>query len=130
VKRLLGHITEVAFAAMRVVVAFNFLGHGLQKLLGLLGGDRFPITSQRGAAGLIETVLGVLILVGLFTSCAAFIASGEMAVAFFLSHYPRGGWPVQNGGELAVSYCFVFLFIATRGGGRFSLDALIGRRAS
>jgi len=127
VKRLLGHFTEVAFAAMRVAVAFNFLGHGLQKLLGLLGGHRFPITSQLGAAGLIETVLGALILVGLFTSWAAFIASGEMAVAFFLSHYPRGGWPVQNGGELAVSYCFVFLFIATRGGGRISLDALIGR---
>jgi putative oxidoreductase len=127
VKRLLGHFTEVAFAAMRVVVAFNFLGHGVQKLLGLLGGHRFPIMSQLGAAGLIETVLGTLILVGLFTSWAAFIASGEMATAFFLSHYPRGGWPVQNGGELAVSYCFVFLFIATRGGGRISLDALIGR---
>jgi putative oxidoreductase len=130
VKRLLGHFSEVAFAAMRVVVAFNFLGHGLQKLTGALGGHRFPITSQLGLAGLIETVLGALILVGLFTSVAAFVASGEMAFAFFLSHYPSGGWPVQNGGELAVGYCFVFLFIATRGGGRLSLDALFGRGGS
>jgi putative oxidoreductase len=76
-----------------------------------------------GLAGLIELVGGLLIAIGLFTSWAAFIASGEMAVAYFKVHFPQGFWPVQNQGELAVLYCFVFLYMAARGGGRYSVDA-------
>jgi putative oxidoreductase len=81
-----------------------------------------------GAAGFIELVGGVLIAVGLFTSPVAFIASGEMAFAYFIAHQPKGTWPIQNAGELAVLYCFVFLYIATRGGGLASIDSLRRKR--
>ena len=120
--------SHIAFAAMRVVVAFLYSCHGLQKLVGAFGGHQQPLTSLPGVAGVIETILGPLIAVGLFTSWSAFVASGEMASAFFLNHFPRGGLPIQNGGELAVGYCFVFLYIATHGGGRWSLDATIRTR--
>jgi len=73
-------------------------------------------------AGIIEFGCGILILLGLFTNIAALIASGEMAVAYFTQHFPRGFIPIQNGGELAVVYCFVFLFIATRGGGKYAVQ--------
>jgi putative oxidoreductase len=79
--------------------------------------------SQMGLAGLIEAIGGPLIALGLFTSPIAFIASGEMAVAYFQSHLPRGWWPVQNGGEPALLYCFLFLYFAAVGSGKFSLDA-------
>ncbi len=125
-RRFLGRFDGVAYAAMRLVVAFLFVSHGLQKTAGALGGHSAPITSLLGVAGWIETILGPLIGVGLFTSWAAFIACGELAVAYFRVHYPRGGWPVQNGGEITVALCFAFLYIATRGGGRWSLDALVG----
>ena len=121
-ERLLGRLADVAYAAMRVVLAFLFFCHGIQKLTGALGGQQVALGSLRGVASLIETVGGPLIAIGLFTSPVAFIASGEMAAAYFISHAPRGGLPVQNRGELAVALCFVFLYIATRGGGRFSLD--------
>jgi len=117
----------VAYPAMRIVLAFLYLSHGLQKVFGLLGGRQMPIGSIYGIAGLIEVVVGLLIAVGLFTHLAAFIASGEMAFAYFISHAPRGGLPVQNDGEMAVALCFVFLYIATRGAGRFSVDAALGR---
>jgi putative oxidoreductase len=117
-------LTSTAYAAMRVVFGLLFVMHGLQKLLGLFGGSQVQLMSRLGAAGLIETAGGALIAVGLFTSIVAFITSGEMAFAYFLVHAPRGPWPIQNGGEPAVLYCFVFLYIATRGGGRLSLDSL------
>jgi len=82
------------------------------------------------AAGAIELVAGSLIAVGLFAAFAAFLASGEMAVAYFMSHAPHGFWPTVNHGELAVLYCFAFLFIAARGSGRWSLDALARTRSS
>ena len=75
-----------------------------------------------GLAGIIELVGGLLITVGLMTGYAAFIASGQMAAAYFMAHFPRGFWPIQNGGELAVLYCFVFLYIASRGVGVWSID--------
>ena len=86
-----------------------------------------PLASLLGVAGLLETILGALIVVGLMTSWAAFIASGEMAVAYFMAQAPRAPWPIQNGGELAVALCFAFLYIAAHGGGRFSADSVIRR---
>jgi len=128
--RLLNPYRDEMYAAMRIVVALLYMSHGLQKLFGILGGHQFPLFSLLGAAGIIEGLGGALILLGLFTSPVAFITSGQMAVAFFTQHAPRGGLPIQNGGELAVGYCFVFLFIATVGGGRYSLDHLLGRTSS
>lgn len=117
-----------AYAALRIVAGFLFLFHGLQKLLGLFGGTAVPLPTQMGLAGIIETVGGTLIAVGLFTAPTAFIASGEMAVAYFQAHQPRALWPIQNGGELAALYCFLFLYIATRGSGMASLDGMLRRR--
>jgi putative oxidoreductase len=109
---------------MRIVLGFLFFCHGIQKLFGFFGGRRVPVASLLGAAGLIETILGALIILGLVTSIAAFVAAGEMAVAYFKAHAPRGTWPIENGGELAVALCFVFLYVAARGGGRFSIDSI------
>jgi putative oxidoreductase len=116
--------SPAAYAALRIVAGFLFTLHGVQKTFGLLGGPEVEPMSRLGAAGFIELVGGVLITVGLFTSPAAFIASGEMAFAYFLAHLPRGPWPIQNGGELPVLFCFIFLYIATRGGGLASIDLL------
>lgn len=125
-QRFLAPLSGPAFAAMRIVLAFLYLTHGFQKLFGMFGGHTVPLASSLGAAGMIEAILGPLIVVGLFTSVAAFIASGEMAFAYFIAHAPRGLWPAQNGGELPVALCFAFLYIAAHGGGRFSLDHVIG----
>lgn len=121
--RYLGRYSEVFYTALRVVAGLMFAVHGAQKVFGALGGQKVPLASLFGLAGLIELVGGLLIAIGLFTSWAAFIASGEMAVAYFKVHFPQGFWPVQNQGELAVLYCFVFLYMASRGGGRYSVDA-------
>jgi putative oxidoreductase len=116
------------YALFRIVFAFLYVSHGVQKWFGLFGGIGGqavpPLGSMLGIAGPIETVLGTLLLVGLFVRPAAFLASGQMAVAFFTVHMPRGGWPIQNQGELAVMFCFAFLYIASRGAGIWSLDAL------
>jgi putative oxidoreductase len=110
-----------AYALFRIVAGFLFACHGLQKLLGVLGGHRVALASMPGAAGIIETVGGLLVMIGLFASPAAFICSGEMAFAYFMVHQPRGVWPIQNAGEPAALFCFVFLFIATRGAGSLSV---------
>jgi putative oxidoreductase len=125
----LGYFQGVAYAAMRIVLAFLYLSHGLDWLFGAFGRDPVPIASfPFGVAGVIETICGTLILLGFLTGPAAFIASGEMAVAYFMAHIPRGTWPIQNGGEITVALCFGFLFIATRGSGIFSIDWLIKRK--
>lgn len=112
----------VLYALLRIVAGLLFSLHGFQKLFGAFGADApMPLMSQMGVAGVVEAVGGVLIALGLFTSPVAFVASGEMAVAYFLAHAPRGFWPIANGGELAVLYCFLFLYIAARGSGRWSL---------
>ena len=123
----LARFEHLAYAAFRVVAGFLFLFHGLQKLFGICVGSQVPLASQMGLAGVIETVGGTFIALGAFTWAVAFICSGEMAVAYFQAHQPRGLWPIQNGGELAALYCFAFLFIATRGGGPYSLDAMLRR---
>ncbi len=117
-----------AYALMRFMVGFLFMFHGLQKILGLYGGQTVPMLSRLWVAGIIELVGGVLVMAGLFTAPVAFICSGEMAAAYFLGHYPKAFWPIQNGGELAALYCFVFLYIAARGGGPLSMDRLVRRK--
>ena len=115
-----------------MVAAFLFIAHGTQKLFGFpapLPNGPIPLASLFGAAGLIETIGGTLLFAGLFTRPVAFVLAGEMAAAYFKAHAGAGFWPLLNGGELAVLYCFTFLFVASAGGGRFSLDALIGRGA-
>jgi putative oxidoreductase len=110
-----------AYALLRIVAGFLFLFHGLQKF-GFVGGQAVPLASLFGAAAVIETVGGLLIMIGLFTTPVAFLCSGEMAYAYFTAHQPRGTWPIQNGGELAALYAFIFLYISTRGGGMLSAD--------
>ena len=125
-QRLLGGYEGVAYALMRVVLAFLYWSHGPAWLFGFFGGDRLPQGAMFKAAGTIEIICGTLIAIGLFTSWAAFIASGEMAVAYFMAHVPRGSFlPILNGGEITVALCFAFLYIATRGGGSFSVDAML-----
>lgn len=124
-----GRFTEVTFALMRFMVGVLFACHGAQKLFGVLGGKVMTGTPLMLTAGIIEFVGGLLIAVGLLTRIAAFLSSGEMAVAYFMSHAPQGFWPILNGGELAVLYCFVFLFVAAHGGGMYSLDRAFRRRA-
>jgi putative oxidoreductase len=110
-----------AYALLRIVAGLLFLFHGLQKF-GFFGGQKVPIASIYGAAAIIELVGGALIMIGLLTPLAAFICSGEMAYAYFTAHQPKGTWPIQNQGELAALYAFVFLYIATRGSGILSVD--------
>jgi putative oxidoreductase len=113
---------------VRFVVGFLFIQHGLEKLWGFAGGriDR-DFSSLHGIAGPIETVGGALLMLGLFTRSTAFILCGEMAVAYFHSWAPRGFWPITNGGEGSVIYCYIFLWLVTAGAGPWSLDALIQR---
>ena len=120
------------YPLFRFVVGFLFLSHGLQKLFGLFGGvDGKGGSVSFGAgselffvAGVVETLCGALVMIGLATRGAAFIASGMMAVAYFYVHQSQGPLPVQNGGEPAVLFCFAFLYIASRGGGLRSVDTL------
>ena len=113
-------------SVLRIMSGLLFLQHGTTKYLSI------PVTkmsgvaplSMSGAAGLIELIGGVLIVIGLFTRPVAFVLSGTMAVAYFYAHFPRGFFPILNGGELAALYCFVFLFVAAAGGGAWSLDRL------
>jgi len=119
---------ETALSLMRAISGFLFSAHGAQKLFGAFGAEAVELVSMRGLAGVLEFFGGLLILGGLLTRPVAFVLSGEMAVAYFMAHAPRGFWPIQNGGELAVFYCFVFLFLAARGGGNFSMDALLRKR--
>lgn len=117
----LDRFAPYVYPLFRIVFGVMFVCHGLQKL-GFFHGHLVAMFSRYAAAAVIETVCGTLIAVGFLTPLAAFLASGEMAVAFFLAHYPRGIWPIQNGGEPAVLYCFAFLYIAARGAGGFSID--------
>jgi putative oxidoreductase len=119
----LARIGGYVYAITRIVVGGLFAMHGAQKLFGAFGGTTQPIASMAGVAGVIELVCGLLVMIGLAGGLAAFIASGEMAAAYFIVHAPQGLWPIQNQGELAALYCFVFLYIAARGSGIWSVDA-------
>ncbi len=121
-KPILSRVESPVYALLRIVAGLMFAQHGAQKLLGALGGRQADLFSQMWIAGVIELVGGVLVAVGFLASPVAFICSGQMAVAYWTSHAPQSTWPVQNGGELAALYCFVFLYIAARGAGRWSID--------
>jgi len=116
--------SDLLYSLMRLIAGFLFACHGAQKLFGVLGGPQMLHNPMMLAAGIIEFIGGVLIALGVFTTFAAFIASGEMAFAYFMGHAPHGFWPILNHGELAVVYCFVFLYIASRGDGVWSLRRL------
>lgn len=127
-KRWLGKYSELLYAAMRLVIGLLFACHGAQKLFGVLGGQSQLSNPLMLAAGVVEFAGGLLVALGLWASYAAFIASGEMAVAYFMVHALRGFWPILNKGELAVLYCFVFLFIASKGSGSWSVDEIVGKK--
>jgi putative oxidoreductase len=122
-KPILGRFTDIAYALMRVVAGLLFAQHGAQKLFGVLGGTQMLGEPLMVAAGVIELGAGLLVAIGLLASIAAFVAAGEMAVAYFMVHAPQGFWPIVNKGELAALYCFVFIYIAARGAGRWSVDS-------
>jgi putative oxidoreductase len=120
-------------SVLRIVAAFVFITHGTQKLFG------FPVLEPKrtvelfslfGFAGVLETVGGLLLLLGLFTRPVAFLLSGEMAVAYFMAHFPRSFWPILNNGEHTVLFCFIFLYLAAAGGGEWALDRARARRTS
>lgn len=116
------------YALFRIVFGFLFMCQGLQKLVGWFGGfggsgQPAPIASIFGMAGIIEVLCGLVIMLGLATKLAAFLASGEMAVAYFYAHQPQAMWPIENQGERAVLFCFAFLYIASRGAGIWSIDS-------
>jgi putative oxidoreductase len=116
-------------SVLRIVTGLLFLEHGLSKYFGFPGPSpaTFHMFGMLGLAGAIETVAGALVAVGLFTRVAAFIASGEMAFAYFISHFPRNFFPIINGGDAAILYCFIFLFLAFEGGGPWAIDAMRSR---
>jgi len=124
-----GRYAPFAFALLRIISGLMFMIHGTQKILGWPPTDmRPPLASMGGISGVLELVLGFLIAIGLLTRIAAFLASGEMAVAYFFAHFPQGWNPVVNKGELAVLYCFLFLYVAAHGAGIWSVDSMIGKR--
>jgi len=139
-KKLLGPYADVLFAVLRIVAALMFVAHGLQKFNVAMVGGFVPPFFALTAAGWIETIGGLLIIVGLGTRWVAFVLSGEMAVAYFMSHAgtvlgpvtagpgpgPHSFFPHLNGGEITVLYCFLWLYLAARGPGRYSLDAALG----
>jgi putative oxidoreductase len=120
-------------SVLRIMTGLLFLQHGTAKLLGFPPMDMFAdleLLSLIGVSGILELVGGALIVLGLFTRAAAFVLSGMMAVAYFLAHAGQSFFPIINQGELAVLYCFVFLYLAAAGGGAWSLDALIARSSA
>jgi putative oxidoreductase len=127
-ERWLGKYSEWIYGIARIVVGLLFAAHGAQKLFGGPDGPPQTASALMMFAGAIELVCGLLIAVGFWTGYAAFIASGQMAVAYFVAHAPNGFSPLANKGELAVVYCFLFLFIASKGAGRkLSLEAAFPR---
>jgi putative oxidoreductase len=124
------HYASHLLGILRIVTAALFIAHGTAKLFGFPPGAApglQPLASLFGAAGVVEVVTGVLILLGFFTRPAALIASGEMAVAYWMVHAPHSFFPAVNGGDAAVLFCFVFLYLVAAGPGAFSLDAMLHR---
>src|SRR5262245_21880891 len=127
--RYLGKYSPYLYAILRIVAGLMFAMHGSQKLFGAPGArSPVPLNSLMGLAGVIEFFGGLMIALGLLTGYAAFIASGQMAFAYFMAHAKNGFLPIINQGELAALYCFVFLYIAARGSGVWSIDALTKKK--
>ena len=122
--RLLEPYRPQILALLRIVTGLLFLEHATQKFFGLpVPFPVLPLPPLLIAAGVIELVAGILVTLGLFTRLAAFIASGEMAVAYFMQHFATGGfWPAANKGEPAILFCFIFLYLAAAGAGAWSID--------
>ena len=125
-------LAAFGYATLRVGAGLLFMQHGMQKLFGLFGGfgapgATAPLVSQMGLAGGLELIGGALLVLGLFTRPVAVLVLGEMLYAFLTVHAPQGGAPVQNGGELALLYAVVFVFLTANGAGSFSLDAVRAR---
>ena len=121
----------LALSLFRFITGLLLFQYGVAKLFKFPAGTPFEkveLFSLIGAAGTLELVLGALLMVGLFSRIVAFILSGEMAFAYFISHYPRGFFPLLNNGTLAILFCFACLYLATSGGGPYSLDAKMGRK--
>jgi putative oxidoreductase len=117
----------ILLSVLRIVAALIFLEHGTQKLFGFPPGSSMPAPAEMSVlwfAGIIELIPGALVAIGLFTRVAAFIAAGEMAFAYWIGHFPRGFFPVNNGGDAAILFCFVFLYISMAGPGPWSIDAM------
>jgi putative oxidoreductase len=128
-----GPFRTATYNLLRIMAGLTFMQHGAMKLFGAFGGmgpshGTVPLVSLMGLAGVIEFFGGLLIAIGLFTRPVAFLAAGEMATAFFMAHFPKAFFPIQNGGELPVLFCFIWLFFAAHGAGSWSLDAMIARR--
>lgn len=120
--------TPRVLSVVRLLAGLLLMQHGLQKMFGMLGGHQAQIASKEGVAGILELGGGFLLAVGLFTRPVAFILCGLMAVAYFTVHAPNGFFPVVNKGELAVIFCFVYLFFVFAGPGPLSLDAMLSRK--
>jgi len=124
---------EIAYLLLRLVAGLLFVQVGGLKLFGWFGGmpghpGPAPLMSQIGIGGVLEVFGGLAIMLGLLTRPIAFILSGEMAVAYWQFHAPHGAWPILNHGEPAVLFCFIYLYMAAKGGGEYSVDAWLGRR--
>jgi len=117
-------------ALLRIITGLLFLEHATQKFFAFPAPFPMPgpLPPMLVAAGAIELIAGILVTVGLFTRLAAFIAAGEMAVAYFIGHFPKGFWPAVNGGEGAILFCFIFLYLAAAGPGAWSIDGARTRR--
>ncbi|MQA89624.1 MAG: DoxX family membrane protein [Gemmatimonas sp.] len=115
---------------LRIVAGLLFMQHGVQKLFGWLGGPQAELMSLLGLAGVFEMFGGLLIVLGLLTRPVAIVLAGEMLVAYFMAHLPQGFWPLQNGGELALLYLVIFLYLATAGPGRFAIDGARGKESA
>src|ERR1700730_2287808 len=122
---------DLAYCVMRILIGLLFACHGVTKILGFPASQYGPAASTRGfISGWIELICGFLVALGFFTRLGAFLASGEMAVAYFMFSAGRGFFPIANGGEVAVAYCFVFLFIVVYGAGRWSIDFILKEKVS
>ena len=119
---------EITLNALRIMTGFLMIPHGAQKLFGALGREAVPLASLSGVAGVLEFFGGLAILVGFYTRPVAFVLSGLMAAAYWLAHGTKAFWPILNQGELAALYCFVFLYLASKGGGDWSIDGCMGNK--
>ena len=128
VERFLNRFAELGYLLLRLGVAFLFIFHAPQKWLGWFGGPAWPLTSIRSLGSLIELLSSVLIALGLFTPYAALAAAVEMAGAYYIVHWPRPGWPIENRGELAALYFLVFVYMTFHGGGKYSLDRQLRKK--
>jgi putative oxidoreductase len=124
--KFLDGYAEQAYALLRIVAGLMFLAHGVQKFFNFPTAFPVPLNPMLSAAGAIELVAGGLIVIGLFTRPAAFVASGMAAVGYWMVHGSKDIFPIVNGGETIALYCFLFLFVATRGAGIWSVDAARG----